>query len=71
MSNIQKLLNSKNKSQKLFATAIIDFKNSQGYYSRLYRDINDMKKEDFSIFRKSLLNQKFNDVLDVVYWLEC
>lgn len=26
MSNIQKLLNSKNKNQKLFATAIIDFK---------------------------------------------
>ena len=71
MSNINKLLNSKNKNQRMFASAILDLKNSQGFYSRLLRDINLMEQETFSLFRKNLLKQNFNNTLDVVLWLEC
>ena len=71
MSNINKLLNSKNKNQRIFASAILDLKNSQGFYSRLLRDINLMEQETFSLFRKNLLKQNFNNTLDVVLWLEC
>ena len=71
MSNINKLLNSKNKNQRIFASAILDLKNSQGFYSRLFRDINLMEQETFSLFRKNLLKQNFNNSLDVVLWLEC
>ena len=71
MSNINKLLNSKNKNQRIFASAILDLKNSQGFYSRLLRDINLMEQETFSLFRKNLLKQNFNNSLDVVLWLEC
>ena len=71
MSNIDKLLNSKNKNQRIFASAIMDLKDSQGFYSRLFRDINLMEQDTFSLFRKDLLKQNFNDTLDVVFWLEC
>lgn len=71
MSNINKLLNSKNKNQRIFASAILDLKSSQGFYSRLFRDINLMEQETFSLFRKNLLKQNFNNTLDVVLWLEC
>jgi len=70
MSNIDKLLNSKNKNQRIFASAIMDLKDSQGFYSRLFRDINLMEQDSFSLFRKDLLKQNFNDTLDVVFWLE-
>ena len=71
MSNIQKLLNSKNKSKQIFASTIQDFSNSQGFYSRLYRDINEMCKENFAELGKVISKQKFESTLDVIFWLEC
>ena len=71
MNNIQKLINSKNKSKQLFASTIVDFSNSQGFYSRLCRDINEMDKESFIELGKAIIKQKFNTSLDVIFWLEC
>ena len=39
MSNFEKLLNYKNKNVNIFANAILTFKDSQGFYSRLFRSI--------------------------------
>ena len=41
MSNIEKLSRG-NKNEQLFANTILTFMNSQGFYSRLYRDINSL-----------------------------
>lgn len=71
MSNIQKLLNSKNKSKQIFASTIQDFSHSQGFYGRLCRDINEMCKESFAELGKVLTKQKFESALDVIFWLEC
>lgn len=71
MSNIEKLYKSKNKSKQLFASTILGFKNSQGFYSRLYREINGMCKESFAEFGKGLAKQNFQSSLDVIFWLEC
>ncbi len=71
MSNIEKLYKSKNRSKQLFASAIIDFRYSQGFYSRLYRDINEMCNESFSELSKAIEKQNFQSTLDVIFWLEC
>lgn len=49
MSNIQKLAANGNKNHRLFAAAIVDLMNSQGFYSRLYRAVNEM--DDDGLFR--------------------
>ena len=71
MSNIQKMITSKNKSKQLFASTVSNFRNLQGFYSRLYRDINEMNKENFLDLCKAIVKQKFQSSLDVIYWLEC
>lgn len=71
MSNIQKLINSKNKSKQLFASTIVDFSNSQGFYNRLCRDINEMNNESFIELGKAIIKQNFKSSLDVIFWLEC
>ena len=47
MSNIQKLSNGTN-NEKLFASTILTFMNSQGFYSRLYRDINSLDDDGYT-----------------------
>jgi len=71
MSNIQRLAADGNKSHKLFAATIIDLMNSQGFYSRLYRAVNELDDESYENLFAQLENQNFNDTLDVVFWLEC
>ena len=69
MSNIQKLSNGNN-NQKLFADTILTFMNSQGFYSRLYRDINGLDDNGYTFLRRALEMQNFKDTLDVIFWLE-
>ena len=57
MTNIQKLINDSNKNRKLFANTIIDFKNSQGSYCRLFKTINELDEEDYSIL---YVHRRFN-----------
>ena len=70
MSNIQRLSNGNN-NQKLFADTILTFMNSQGFYSRLYRVINELDEDGFDKLSNTLEKQNFKDTLDVVFWLEC
>ena len=71
MSNIQKLAANGNKNHRLFAATIVDLMNSQGFYGRLYRAVNEMDDTDYKALYNQLANQHFNDTLDVVLWLEC
>lgn len=71
MSNIQKLAANGNKNHRLFATAIVDLMDSQGFYSRLYKAVNEMDDDGYSALFVELEKQHFNDTLDVVLWLEC
>ena len=69
MSNIQKLSNGTN-NEKLFADTILTFKDSQGFYSRLYRDINGLDDNGYTFLCRTLEMQNFKDTLDVIFWLE-
>ncbi len=71
MSNIQRLAAEGNKSHKLFASTIVDLMNSQGFYGRLYRVVNEMTEAEYSALYEQLAAQNFNDNVDVVLWLEC
>ncbi len=71
MSNIQRLAAEGNKSHKLFASTIVDLMNSQGFYGRLYRAVNEMNEDEYSALYEQLAVQNFNDSVDVVLWLEC
>lgn len=44
---------------------------SQGFYSRLYRNLLDLDEEDIEEIENVLKEKKFTDTLDFVYWLEC
>ena len=70
MSNIEKLSRG-NKNEQLFANTILTIMNSQGFYSRLYRDINSLDENGYTFICRALEQQNFNDTLDVVMWLEC
>ncbi len=71
MSNIQRLAADGNKNHKLFAATVVDLMNSQGFYSRLFRAVNELDDEGYESLFAQLENQNFNDTLDVVFWLEC
>ena len=70
MENFETMLNSKNKSVRTFANTILLFRNSQGFYARLYFSICEQDKEQLQELIKILERQNFNDSLDVVMWLE-
>ena len=55
-----------------FLETIDTFKNSQGFYSRIARALNEMSEEDKEELKEEYnnLEQKFNSVLDVVLFLE-
>ncbi len=42
MNNIQKLAANGNKNHRIFAATVVDLMNSQGFYGRLYRSVNEM-----------------------------
>lgn len=71
MSNIQRLAADGNKNHRLFAATIVDLMNSQGFYGRLYRAVNEMNEEEYSTLFAELEQQNFHDNVDVILWLEC
>ena len=44
---------------------------SQGFYSRLYRDIMDADADDRECFLSELEAQNFSNELDLIYYFEC
>ena len=44
---------------------------SQGFYGRLYRNLQELEPEDFSAAMEELEAQNFNDTLDLVLYFEC
>lgn len=70
MSNIQKLAAEGSKNHRLFASTIVDLMNSQGFYGRLYRAVNELSEDGYETLYNQLSRQNFNDSVDVVLWLE-
>ena len=60
-----------NKNHMIFAATVVDLMNSQGFYGRLYRSINEMDDDRYEQFFELIGEQNFKDSLDVVLWLEC
>ena len=69
MNNIQKLSNGTN-NEKLLADTILTLMNSQGFYGRLYREINNLDILGYEFLCEGLKKQNFKDILDVILWLE-
>ena len=44
---------------------------SQGFYGRIYRNLQDFDEEDIQQVNDYLKEKQFTDTLDFVYWLEC
>ena len=70
MSNIQKLAAEGSKNHRLFASTIVDLMNSQGFYGRLYRAVNELSEDGYETLFRQLAQKNFNDSVDVVLWLE-
>ena len=70
MNNIQKLANAENQNQRLFAETVNTLKNAQGFYSRLYRAVNELDEDGYDHLADVLAEQHFCDSVDVVLWLE-
>ena len=71
MNNIQKLATNGNKNHRIFAATIVDLMNSQGFYGRLYRSVNEMDGDRYEQLYDLIGKQDFKDPFDVVLWLEC
>lgn len=71
MTNMQTLINSENESEKIFGTTIDGLKSCQGFYTRLYNNIDTFDSFDFKKLRKEIVKQNFKDSVDVVLYLEC
>ena len=60
-----------NKNTELFINTIDSLAGSQGFYSRLSQHVHDAIENDSSMIDKLNKNlPKFNDLLDVVMYLE-
>lgn len=70
MSNIQRLAATGEKNHRLFASTIVDLMNSQGFYGRLYRAVNELSENGYETLYKQLAQQNFKNSVDVVLWLE-
>lgn len=44
---------------------------SQGFYSRLFRQLQEMSDEEKDELNAIMLAQNFKDKLDIILWLEC
>ncbi len=44
---------------------------SQGFYGRLFRELQEMSDEDIAILDEEMKRQNFKDKLDIILWLEC
>ena len=70
MNNMQRLATAENRNQKMFADTVLTLKDSQGFYSRLYRSVNNLGKEEYDHLTDLLDEQNFRDSVDVILWLE-
>ena len=68
--NVKKLMQHENKSVRLYIQTIYDFRNSQGFYSRIYDALCDTDESTIDELIKVLCKEDFKDTLDVVMWLE-
>lgn len=57
-----------NKNFELFKSTIETLSKSQGYYGRLRNALNELSETELENLSKSL--PKFNDVVDVVMYIE-
>lgn len=69
-NNVNKLLECKNKSVRVFALTISSLRHSQGFYSRWYYNLLEMGDEELEDLINTISEQNFNNELDVVLWLE-
>lgn len=70
MSNIELMQKDKNPTIQIFADTIVSLSKSQGFYSRLLRDINNMPEEDLNDLTSTLDNVTLKTPLDVILYLE-
>ena len=70
MSNIELMQINKNPTIQIFADTIVSLSKSQGFYSRLLRDINNMLEEDFNDLTAELDNVTLKTPLDGILYLE-
>lgn len=61
-----------NTNYELFLNVVNSLKNSQGFYSRLYNQIQEMDDEQRLELEEQINNiePKFKDVVDVILYLE-
>lgn len=61
-----------NTNYELFLNTVNSLKNSQGFYSRLYNQIQEMDDEQRLELEEQINNiePKFKDVVDVILYLE-
>lgn len=61
-----------NTNYELFLNTVNSLKNSQGFYSRLYNQIQEMDDEQKLKLQEQINNiePKFKDVVDVILYLE-
>lgn len=66
MSNVQQLTN-----YEMFLKTVNTLRYSQGFYSRLARDLEEMSDEDRENLKNEINSQpRFNNEVDVVLFLE-
>ena len=70
LTNIQKLAQDGGKNHRIFVATVKDLMHSQGFYSNIFRTVNEMDEEQYNRFFSLLNEQNFNDTLDVIFWLE-
>lgn len=57
---------------EMFVDCVNTLKNSQGFYSRLANDLNNMDKDQIEELKEYLNSlPQFKDQVDVVLFLEC
>lgn len=67
MSNTQQLTN-----YEMFLKTVNSLRYSQGFYSRLAHDLEEMSEEDRENLKNEINSQpQFNNEVDVVLFLEC
>lgn len=58
-----------------FRNMVYELSFSQGFYSRLYRDLLELEEKGnekyLKDFKKQVKNVKATKKLDFIYWLEC
>ena len=69
MSNMEKLIQSDNKSMKLFGETIDTFRQYQGHFGRLYEEINELPEDECNQLFEKVKNQNFIDAVDIMFWL--